>query len=389
MNCGVSACSSARRHLVVDLVGSRRDTASSAPLASAVSIAMTCRRASAAACPAARRASSDILPTCSTYCVRSSTDFGVVLQVVVAIGQAEAALIGDRHLDRRVLEVRPARRSWKNALTPIGVQLGDERRQIVDARQRGDLLQQRIERRDALRVDRRSRPCTSRSSRRSSSTRDRVPAAAAARESCGASRCCAPGSSSKRPQLGAVRRHRVLRDPAAAGELVEVGAGVGGLSSASSCRPDEDRAGAAGRAGRRRGWRRAPIGLRACRSRPAGARRRRQREQTCDHDRLLGTTLPGTRLRPAARPSVRLLAILPFRPSCPYHQTRHALVRTIGAFALHENAFWNSGMFDSRSVDAVLVRRVRVGRRLQPLGFRAARSRTRPAPSRGTRAAPA
>ena len=29
------------------------------------------------------------------------------------------------------------------------------------------------------------------------------------------------------------------------------------------------------------------------------------------------------------------------------HQRRHAFLRTIGAFALHENAFWNSGMFET------------------------------------------
>ena len=43
---------------------------------------------------------------------------------------------------------------------------------------------------------------------------------------------------------------------------------------------------------------------------------------------------------------------------------------TIGASALHENAFWNSGMFATDAVDAVAARRVRVGLRLQPLVFR-------------------
>jgi len=36
---------------------------------------------------------------------------------------------------------------------------------------------------------------------------------------------------------------------------------------------------------------------------------------------------------------------LPHPPSS--HQTRHALCLTIGAFALHENAFWNSGMLET------------------------------------------
>src|SRR5713226_4659611 len=35
------------------------------------------------------------------------------------------------------------------------------------------------------------------------------------------------------------------------------------------------------------------------------------------------------------------------RPQSAHHHTRHAFCLTIGAFALHANAFWNSGMFDS------------------------------------------
>ena len=52
------------------------------------------------------------------------------------------------------------------------------------------------------------------------------------------------------------------------------------------------------------------------------------------------------------------------------HQTRHAFGRTIGAFGLARERLLELRHVRHRPVDAVLVRRVRVGRRLQPLGFR-------------------
>ena len=47
------------------------------------------------------------------------------------------------------------------------------------------------------------------------------------------------------------------------------------------------------------------------------------------------------------RSAVSLSAELDGRVRQRCYQTRHALARTIGASGLHENAFWNSGMFDT------------------------------------------
>jgi hypothetical protein len=45
--------------------------------------------------------------------------------------------------------------------------------------------------------------------------------------------------------------------------------------------------------------------------------------------------------------SLRSPHALPFLLIRSRYQTRHALARTIGASALHENAFWNARMFDA------------------------------------------
>ena len=51
------------------------------------------------------------------------------------------------------------------------------------------------------------------------------------------------------------------------------------------------------------------------------------------------------------------------------HHTRQTFCRTIGASALHENACLEFRHVRDHAVDAVLIRGVRIGRRLQPFGF--------------------
>jgi hypothetical protein len=148
----------------------------------------------------------------------------IVLEVVVTVGQAEAALIGNRHLDRRVLEVG-LRAEGVERVDADGVELGDERRELVDAGQRGDLLQQRIERTESLSVNRRFVEA------RSIVVADLLRLGVAAR-GCGVENrverfVVALLQLLEASPAGAIRRHRVLRNPAATGELVEVGARVG------------------------------------------------------------------------------------------------------------------------------------------------------------------
>ena len=200
--------------------------------------------------------------------------------------------------------------------------------------------------------------------------RGRASAAAASRilRSVSLLRSC---SSSNRPQLGAVGRHRVVLDPAAAGELIEVGAGVGGLVERIELQ-------ARGQTGREQAWRGSAAGRRRTDdARAASAMwsvRRRHGESPSDRAARERTDRPYATYRPL--PSAR-------SPDPAGAGANHRRVR------LARERLRKLRHVRHRSVDAVLVRRVRVGRGLAAARLPDAHSRTRPAPSRGRRAAPA
>ena len=98
-------------------------------MASAVSIAITVLRRAPRLIAGARRAArhlADVLDVLLPQLDR----LRVVPEVVVAIGQPEAALVGDRHLHRRVLEVGFGAEA-EEGVDADRVQLGDSGAQIA------------------------------------------------------------------------------------------------------------------------------------------------------------------------------------------------------------------------------------------------------------------
>ena len=165
---------------------------------------------------------------CATYLSRSVDRALVGLQVVVAVGQAQGRPDPTVAIClRRVALSRSATPKRKSAGTPIVVQMRDEHRQIVG-----------VERAPRWSPDRgASGASAGRFDRRlvhaggvvvGRLLRDRGPRVARRRfEDAAQDREVAIlhlGEASVRPPIGG---HRVLRDPAAAGELVEVGARIG------------------------------------------------------------------------------------------------------------------------------------------------------------------
>ena len=150
---------------------------------------------------------------------------GVVAEVVVAIGQAHAALVGNRHLDRRIFEVGLGTEAeeWLHA---DRVQLGDERRQRVRAGQRGNLLEQRFERRRALRVDRRFVHAGHVVVANLLRPRRRRAGSGCRFENLLQRLVVVLLQLVEPPPARSIRRYRVLRHPASTGVLVEIGTGV-------------------------------------------------------------------------------------------------------------------------------------------------------------------
>ncbi len=235
--------------------------------------------------------------------------FRIVAEVVIAIRKAEAALIRDRADHARFLEIGFRAKTEERA-DAHRVEIGEKRRQSIRRRERGHFRQRRIERRRTLGVDRgfvhAGRVVVADLFRLR--IRVRIPAGVFEDLS---ERCvvallqllaAAPG--------GTVGGNRLVLRPAAARVRIEV---VTRIRAAIHELQIEARRRC--RRARRRRRRRLRVRQRRCewKSDQNGS------EKTFDHE----------------------------NPSFLFHHTRHALGRTIGAFGLHANAFWNSGMFDS------------------------------------------
>ena len=150
----------------------------------------------------------------------------IVSEVVVALGQTHAAPVGNRHLERSVFEVRFRSEAEKD-VDANRMELRDDRRELAGRRHGADFLQQRIERRDPFRVDRLLVHA------RRVVVADLLRLGIASARGGGALQngferlVVAILQLVEPPPARTIGGNRVVRDPAAAGELEEVGARIG------------------------------------------------------------------------------------------------------------------------------------------------------------------
>ena len=108
--------------------------------------------ASALACSLFSPASSNMRWTCARYCWRSFDGLGVVLEVIIAVGQAQAALVGLGDHRAGVFEILPGA-EFKERRNAVAVQVRNLFGKLRLVLQVADAVELRLERRQPFGVD--------------------------------------------------------------------------------------------------------------------------------------------------------------------------------------------------------------------------------------------